>query len=1172
MNIAASRTYNEMAMKIHSRLNGRKYAVGLDLGVGSIGIAIVALEQDSEGVWIPTELVFASSRIFAASAGASERREKRGERNSRRHKSNRLKFLWKVLAERGLMLPVSDVDIPNPAELRFSAETLKLDPYSLRLKGLKEKLSLEELGYALYHIANHRGSSSVRTFLDDEKTKDEQEAIKATESLIAESGINTYIELLFNANTGKFRNTGELSKDRIVPMPTRDAIINELDCLIGTQKGFYPDILDDLYISRIKESVLYENPKLVPDPGNCPYFPDEKKLPRASFINEKRRMLETLNNVRIIHEEIIENGRSITIEEKLTCDEKNELFEHMREGNTLNVSNIKKRFPKYKMFSIVLPGSKKDKTGKQISNPIPGFRFKTLESKPFWSRLTEEQKDTFIFKYVNTADNSKLKKEYIAIGLSEEEAEDAIKTVQLVDGYADIGKTAMTLIMPFIEDGFSYQEAIEMALSAGILPLTEEKVYERLPYYGEAIPTCTKALVGKAWMSEFESKLSTKGFQKPNTAAEEESFGRIANPVVHQTLNELRKIINEMIDILGAKPTRIVVELGRKLKLGKDQREKLDGEYKAKEKNNEKIYSEFCKPNNVGKKYIKSFRFAIEQNWKCPYCLEQFTVSDIVSGKVDIDHILPKEDTADSSEMNLILAHEGCNEKLKEKRIPYEAFGGDGEQWAKIIQNLEETEFLRKKKSYFNMDAEAYSAYLERQPFLNRFKSDNAYVAKIACEYLQCLFDSDQRKVGVKTVRGAETALLRESWNLNGITSSLGELHKLPGQVVSEVERKDRTDFRHHALDAIIAAYSTVSIRNMINTLSGKNVDYETIKKRIPIPKYYKTNRGLSTEKERKEFRDDVEEFIFNSTFVSKKVEVNSNGTLLEDTNYAVVGSSENGVITCVKKKLKDMDVDSFEGKNKSVKNVLTGFKPGYAIDDIEKAKIDKMILHNSNRYEKVISQKDAALSLLERENEEMVLRGEKKRNITEKTVVGRSLKLVGGIYYSLENRDKRKIYLKKEPTENGNGIAYKPGEQYCLDIYRKDDGSFGAECIRKIEAIKKDFRPKYHINGFKLVERLFPKDILEVDLAAYSETAKKGDAARSVHVPNAPGARTFIEIATFTESGTENAQVFFNSIAKKTAQDGSFYISGLKKLHARKIKLSPMGLVIYRSSLIIPE
>ena len=211
MNIASTRTYNEMALKIHSRLNGRKYAIGLDLGVGSIGIAIVALEMDSEGILFPTELVFASSRIFNASVGASDRREKRGLRNSRRHKANRVKFLWKILAERGLMLPVSDSVVLNPAELRFSLATLKLDPYSLRLKGLKEKLSLEEIGYALYHMANHRGSSSVRTFLDEVKSKDEQEAenaVKATESLLAESGINTYIELLFEANKGKFRNTG----------------------------------------------------------------------------------------------------------------------------------------------------------------------------------------------------------------------------------------------------------------------------------------------------------------------------------------------------------------------------------------------------------------------------------------------------------------------------------------------------------------------------------------------------------------------------------------------------------------------------------------------------------------------------------------------------------------------------------------------------------------------------------------------------------------------------------------------------------------------------------------------------------------------------------------------------------------------------------------------------
>ena len=378
MNIASTRTYNEMALKIHSRLNGRKYAIGLDLGVGSIGIAIVALEPNSDGVLYPTELIHATSRIFTSSMGASERREKRGLRNSRRHKANRLMYLWKVLAEKGLMLPVSDADVLNPAELRFSSDVLKQDPYSLRLKGLKEKLSLEELGFVLYHIANHRGSSSVRTFLGEVKSKEEldsEKAVKATEKLIAESGVKTYIELLFNANIGKFRNTGDLDKGHTVPMPTRDAIINEIDCLLETQSSFYPDILDVEYVDRIKASILYENPKMIPLPGYCPYFSDERKLPKASFLNEKRRILEVLNNVVIIHDEILSNGRTISIEEKLTRAEKQELFNFMWEGNSLSVSCVKKRFPKYSEFVIVLPGSKKDKTGKLVSKPILGLRF-----------------------------------------------------------------------------------------------------------------------------------------------------------------------------------------------------------------------------------------------------------------------------------------------------------------------------------------------------------------------------------------------------------------------------------------------------------------------------------------------------------------------------------------------------------------------------------------------------------------------------------------------------------------------------------------------------------------------------------------------------------------------------------------------------------------------------
>ena len=87
------------------------------------------------------------------------------------------------------MLPYcKTTDETDTATVRFSehVRTLKnSNPYMLRYKGLSDKLDLDEIGYCIYHIANHRGSSSVRTFLDasEEEQKDSLAAAENAERL-----------------------------------------------------------------------------------------------------------------------------------------------------------------------------------------------------------------------------------------------------------------------------------------------------------------------------------------------------------------------------------------------------------------------------------------------------------------------------------------------------------------------------------------------------------------------------------------------------------------------------------------------------------------------------------------------------------------------------------------------------------------------------------------------------------------------------------------------------------------------------------------------------------------------------------------------------------------------------------------------------------------------------
>lgn len=1159
-----SLTYKGMASAIKDRLSDRPYSLGLDLGVGSIGLAVVALEADESGELFPTDLIHATSRIFPSSQGAADRRMKRGQRNAIRHKAHRMEILWKVLSEKGLMLPFSKKEVSDPARLRFSEEEIRKDPYLLRLKGLKEQITLSELGVALYHIAGHRGSSSIRTFLDAVETKDEEKAkakIRETEEISRNTGLNTFIEILYESkrvNNTNFRNS--LNASDKTPLPTRDVIENEIDQLLNRQKEYYPQILADSYVQRIKDTMLYENDKIVPESGNCPYFPNEKKLPKASFINEERRLWEAVNNVRIVVEDKVEN-RFVERSEHLNTEKKYLLFNTLREGKDIKVTQFKSLFPEYKNAKeIKLQGTTKK------TQEIKGFRFKELENSPWYDKLTEEDRLSFIETYVNCPDDTKFKQVLKnKFSLSEEEVKQAM-AIKLVDGYAPVGLSAMRIILNYIiTEGLSYQEAEKKAIDDGALKCEiSDIVFDSLPYYGIVMPQSTQAIAGKAWHSAFEEKRKGKGFIIPVTNKEEAQYGKIANPVVHQSLNELRKLVNELIDVLGKKPDRICIEIARDLKVGKDKREELSRENNKREAYNKEIYTKYCLPNNLGRNSIKKFKLFEEQNGKCPYCLRTISATDIVSNNVDIDHVFPDEDTGDSSYDNLVLAHKTCNETKKAKRIPYIAFGSDVALWSKIEQYLTTTSMSKSKQWRFKASEEEYDEYLENKSFLPRFSSDNAYVAKIACQYLQSLYLKDDRLKSVRTIRSHETAMLRSAWHLNGITNGLAETAGLvrEGEYVDE---KNRTDNRHHALDAIVAAYFTQKYATIIQTAAAKNISPKTIKKRLPIPKYYRLDKDLAKDEQIKEFSNEVRKFIENKTFVSRKQIINKNGELVKDTQYSIVASNKDDLVRCAKKAVKDIKAEHVYGDTaKDLEYILIkSFKKPPYVSEEENNKIDSLLAFNKKKFEDILSLLDEAQEELESKNLKLKEEGKKVKEIKERDKLSLACTKAGGVYYQLSNQKNNKLHIK-----HSTNSAFDTGDNFCLDLYFGSDGKIHGEVIRKVNAIRKDYIPEYKKEGFELLERIYPKDVLEVDLIPAEGTGKKA-LSQSIISANAPEGRTFIVVDTFTEI-PKTIQVWFSPLCVPIKDvQSSFTISGISKMNLRKVVLSNLGLVVYRSKLL---
>ena len=126
-----------------------KYRLGLDLGVGSIGSAVVMLNDNND----VEKIIDAGVRIFEVKEGAEDRRTKRTVRKNNVRTKKRLSLLAQILFDNQLW-PTNEPD--GTRKIRAKS------PYDLRFNALSDKLdSPFDIGRIILHLAKHRGAGFV---------------------------------------------------------------------------------------------------------------------------------------------------------------------------------------------------------------------------------------------------------------------------------------------------------------------------------------------------------------------------------------------------------------------------------------------------------------------------------------------------------------------------------------------------------------------------------------------------------------------------------------------------------------------------------------------------------------------------------------------------------------------------------------------------------------------------------------------------------------------------------------------------------------------------------------------------------------------------------------------------------------------------------------------------
>ncbi|MGB0505141.1 MAG: type II CRISPR RNA-guided endonuclease Cas9 [Pikeienuella sp.] len=814
--------------------------LALDIGTNSIGWWLYQTDNNTI-----TSIIDGGVRIFSdgrdPKSGASlavDRRAARAQRRRRDRFLRRKAALMKRMAAVGLM----------PADPAQAKELEKLDPYKLRAEGLYDALPLTHFGRALFHLNQRRGFKSNRkTDKGDNESGKIKDATSRLDWAMTEAKAQTYGEFLHMRRSDKPEKPAsetELNKDgtrtddrRTKTVRTRLSIAKrdhdgkeeagydfypdrrhlseEFEKLWAAQAEHHPDQLTDELRDEFATIIFHQRPLKTPEVGLC-LFTDERRIASAHPLNQRRVLIETVNALRVAARG--KPARPLTLEERdqivHTLDNKN----HTKSmaGMVMKLKALGKVIKLRSDETFTLETINRDSIA---CDPVRASLSNPDRFGGRWSALTDDQQWQVVDRIravQSDAEFAELTDWLMAEHSLDKDHAEAAANAPLPDGYGRLGLTATTNILAHLQaEVLTYNQAVEACgwhhsdgstgevLDDPDLRPKGAKDHEwPLPYYGQILDR--HVIPG----SHDETK------HDPKTQAPD-YYGRITNPTVHIGLNQIRRLVNKIINHHG-KPNEIVVELARDLKQSLDQKRETQKKIKANTTaamaRGEKLVTELKqRDNGANRMILRLWEDLGDDPLKrfCPYTGERISASMLFDGSCDVDHILPYSRTLDDGFANKTLCLKTAN-RQKTNKTPWEAWG-DTPAWDKIAGNLKN---LPNNKAW-RFAPDSMERFEGENDFSARALKDTQYLSRIARSYLDALYPPDGKN-HVWVVPGKLTEMLRRHWGLNGIEA-------LTDSDNQTVKAKNRTDHRHHAIDAAVIGATDRSLIQKISKMAKRD-------------------------------------------------------------------------------------------------------------------------------------------------------------------------------------------------------------------------------------------------------------------------------------------------------------------------------------------------------------
>ncbi|HFC8508450.1 TPA: type II CRISPR RNA-guided endonuclease Cas9 [Neisseria subflava] len=755
--------------------NPINYILGLDIGIASVGWTMVEIDEEEN----PIRLIDLGVRVFERAevpkTGDSLAAARRLARSVRRLTRRRAHRLLRArrLLKREGVLQAADFDENG------LIKSLPNTPWQLRAAALDRKLTPLEWSAVLLHLIKHRG------YLSQRKNEGET-ADKELGALLKGVADNAH-----TLQTGDFRTPAELALNKFEKESghirnqrgdyshtfSRKDLQAELNLLFEKQKEFGNPHVSDGLKEGIETLLMTQRPALSGDAV-------QKMLGHCTFEpTEPKAAKNTYTTERFIWLTKLNNLRILEqgSERPLTDTER-----------TILINQPYKKKLTYAQARKLL--------GLEDTAFFKGLRYGKDNTEA--STLMEMKAYHAISRAL---EKEGLKDKKSPLNLSPELQDEIGTAFSLFKTDEDITGRLKDRVQPEILEALlkhiSFDKFVQISLKAlrRIVPLMEQG-----KRYDEAC--------AEIYGDHYGKKNTEEEIYLPPIPADE-----IRNPVVLRALSQARKVINAVVRRYGS-PARIHIETAREVGKSFKDRKEIEKRQEENRKDREKAAAKFREyfPNFVGEpksKDILKLRLYEQQHGKCLYSGKEINLGRLnEKGYVEIDHALPFSRTWDDSFNNKVLVL-GSENQNKGNQTPYEYFNGkdNSREWQEFKARVETSRFPRSKKQRILLQK------FDEDGFKERNLNDTRYVNRFLCQFVaDHMRLTGKRKRRVFASNGQITNLLRGFWGL----------HKVRAE-----------NYRHHALDAVVVACSTVAMQQKItrfvrykemNAFDGKTIDKET--------------------------------------------------------------------------------------------------------------------------------------------------------------------------------------------------------------------------------------------------------------------------------------------------------------------------------------------------------